>query len=126
MYGEKVFTSPSIKYYSPLPMKTFKQKYSTIQLIYSNELSSSTVSLVHDENGKSYACKSVKKKRLRNSIFHDFTRNEMALQYSLSRSSDNIARVEEYFEDDVSYAMVMEYSSEPQYFEELLEDVIIM
>lgn len=55
---------------------------------------------------------------------HTFVKNEMTLQYSLCRISNNIVKVPAYFEDDNKYSIVMEYSNDPCYFENMLENVI--
>jgi hypothetical protein len=65
------------------------------------------------------------KDRLRHSYLHEFARNEMAIQYSLSQLSNNIVRVPFYFEEEDSYTSIMELSSDPRYFEDILDNVII-
>jgi hypothetical protein len=72
------------------------------------------------------AIKKVMKDRLRHSYLHEFARNEMAIQYSLSQLSNNIVRVPCYFEEEDSYTSIMELSSDPRYFEDLLDNVIIV
>jgi hypothetical protein len=47
----------------------------------------------------------------------------MVIQQSLSRLSENIVKVPDYYEDDFAYTTVMEYSEDPCYFEDLLENV---
>jgi serine/threonine protein kinase len=86
-------------------------------------LASSEITLVQDIEGNRFACKETRKKRLPNSYFHEFIKNEMVFQYSLSKYSDNIVKVLDYYEDENSYFMVMEYSYQPTYFEDLLENV---
>jgi hypothetical protein len=104
-------------------MTSFSKKYKIINKIYSNILASSEILLVEDEAGNQYACKETKKKRLLNSYFNDFVKNEMVFQFSLSKYSNSIVKVVDYFEEDDTYYMVMEYSSQPTYFEDLLENV---
>lgn len=106
-----------------MKMELFNEKYKVIRRIYAAELASAQVVLLEDENGNKYAAKEIFKKKLKNKMFHDFAKNEMALQYSLSRLSRNIVRVEEYYEDEEKYLMIMEFSYEPDYFEDLLENV---
>ncbi len=54
---------------------------------------------------------------------HTFVKNEMTLQYSLCRISENIVKVPAYFEDETKYRLIMEYSQDPCYFENMLENV---
>jgi serine/threonine protein kinase len=48
----------------------------------------------------------------------------MVIQQSLGRLSNNIVKVADYYEDDNAFTMVMEYSDDPSYFEDLLENVL--
>jgi hypothetical protein len=54
---------------------------------------------------------------------HSLAKNEMATQYSLGLISNNIVKVSAYFEDEAKYSMIMEYSDDPCYFENMLENV---
>ena len=100
-------------------------KYKIIEKIYSNVLANSEILLLEDSEGVKYAGKQTKKKRLSNNNFHEFTKNEMVIQYSLSRFSKHIVKIIDYFENEEFYIMVMEYSYQPNYFEDLLENVLI-
>jgi serine/threonine protein kinase len=104
-------------------MKLFDEKYKIQETIYNNELSPSTIYMALDETSKKVAVKRVKKDRLGKGYLHDFARNEMVIQQSLGRLSNNIVKVPDYFEDNETFTMVMEYSEDPTYFEELLENV---
>ncbi len=86
-------------------------------------MATSEITLVEDIEGNRFACKETRKKRLSTSYFHEFIRNEMVIQYSLSKYSDDIVKVLDYYEDENSYFMIMEYSYQPTYFEDLLENV---
>lgn len=127
MYGEKVKgISPNLKSFKPLNMKIFDEKYKIIKKIYTNGLAAGEIVLLEDNMGNKFAGKDIQKKKLKNNYFHEFIKNEFAIQYSLCHSpgSENIVRVEEYFEDDQRYLMIMEYSSEPSYFDDMLENVL--
>jgi serine/threonine protein kinase len=107
-------------------MKIYDDKYKIKETIYNNQLSPSIIYLATDaETGTKVAVKQVQKDRLSQAYLHDFARNEMVLQQSLSRLSDNIVKVPAYFEDESSFTTVMEYCDDPCYFEDLLENVII-
>lgn len=53
----------------------------------------------------------------------EFAKNELIIHYSLSKLSNNIVNVIDYFEDENSYRLAMEYCEEPNYFEDILENV---
>ena len=94
------------------------------ETIYTNELAIGQILLLQDTYGVKYAAKQyIKNKVNRNPVLHEFTKNEMAIQFSLGKLSNNIVKVLEYYEDLESYVMVMEYSYQPTYFEDLLENV---
>jgi serine/threonine protein kinase len=105
-------------------MNFFDLKYKIIETLYNNQLSPSTIYLAEDiKLGGKVAVKKVRKDRLSKSYLHDFARNEMVIQQSLGRLSNNIVKVPDYFEDDGAFTMIMEYSDDPCYFEDLLENV---
>jgi serine/threonine protein kinase len=106
-------------------MRLFEEKYKIQETVYNNQLSPSTIYLALDiELNKKFAVKRVKKERLSKGYQVDFARNEMVIQQSLGRLSNNIVKVPDYYEDDSTFTMVMEYSEDPTYFEDLLENVI--
>jgi hypothetical protein len=47
----------------------------------------------------------------------------MVLQYNLAKYSENICRVYSFHEDEQMFTTVMEYSEDPCYFEDLLDNV---
>ena len=106
-------------------MKEFQEKYSVKETIYTNELAIGKILLLIDKYGCKYAAKQYMKNRIRNPVLHEFTKNELAMQTSLGKLSNNIVKVLDYYEDHESYVMVMEYSYQPTYFEDLLENVIL-
>ncbi len=107
-------------------MDVFNKKYKVMYVFYSNELACSRVTLLEDTHGIKYAAKQILKNKLNNKYFHEFARNELSLHSSLSKLSNTIVKVEEYFEDEEKYTMVMEYAHDPDYFEDLLENVSLM
>jgi serine/threonine protein kinase len=124
LYGEKLFiNSNKLENYSALSMKSFLEKYRIIEKIYSNFSAPSHILLLEDTEGVKYAAKQTIKKRLTGDYYHEFVKNEMLIQHSLSRFSRNIVKVLDYYEDEDTYLMVMEYSYQPNYFEDLLENV---
>ena len=78
------------------------------------------------ETKMKYAAKHVKKNRLQSQVFHEFIKNEMAIQFSLCKLSDNIVQCEGYYENEDSYLMILEYSAFSHYFNDLLENVIFL
>jgi hypothetical protein len=124
MYGEKVqLPDNDILPFSPSNMKLYNENFKKIETIYKTPLAATEINLVETEKGERYAAKEILKKKLRYSYSHEFIRNEMALQFSLSRICENIVPVLEYYEDDERYVMVMDYSKQPDYFDDLLENV---
>jgi hypothetical protein len=128
MYGERIYnTSPILKPYKPQNMQKFLEKYDIIKRIYSSELAYSEIILLQDKEENKFAAKRIKKYKLSADYLHDFVRNEMAIQHSLSNFSENaefVVKVEDYYEDENYYLMVMEFSQSPDYFEQRLENVI--
>ncbi len=76
-------------------------------------------------NGTKVAIKETMKSKLSTPLHHEFIRNEMAIHFALSNNShcDNITRAYDYFENDNSYYLVMEFSPNPDFFEDILENV---
>ncbi len=127
MYGERVHhSSPILRPYKPQHMQKFIDKYDIIKRIYSSELAYSEIILLQDHEENKFAAKRIKKHKLSADYLHDFVKNEIAIQHSLSNFSQNgefIVKVEDYYEDHDCYLMVMEYSPSPDYFEQRLENV---
>ncbi len=124
-YGEVIkCASPNIMGYNPLTKKDFEEKFRINKVICSNSLSPNTISLAENiKNNKLAAIKEIRKEKLSKSYLHEFAKNEIAIHHSLSKLSNNIVNVIEYFEDESNYTIAMEYCEEPNYFEEILENV---
>ena len=106
-------------------MELFTEKYKTGKIIYDQALLSTYVYLGTDSTDYSkVAIKQIKKSRMDKNFFHEMARNELAVHYSLSDTKcNNIVKAKNYFEDDSSYFLVMECSPEPNFFEDMLENV---
>lgn len=123
LYGEKIIiNSQNILPYAPSKIEELKEHYIFDDKIYSSALAMSTIHLVKDHDGKKYALKEIRKSRLNQPYQFELARNELSIHYSLSKLTDNIVKVYNYYEDDHSYFMLMEYSPKPDYFEELFSD----
>jgi hypothetical protein len=109
--------------YSPSNVTLYDKSFRELQSIYSSSLAATQILLVEDLEGNKYAAKKIYKNKLRSSFMHEFLKNEIAIQFSLSRLSENIVKVPEYFEDEERYIMLMEYSSFTDYFDDMLENV---
>jgi len=127
LYGETIKCgSPNILAYKPHNKKIFNENYEMKKTIYSIGLSPTTISIAQNlQTNKLVAVKELRKDRLNKNFLSDFAKNEMTIHYSLSKLSNNIVNVIDYFEDENSYIMAMEYCDEPKYFEDILENVII-
>ena len=126
MYERKFsVNSPILHPYHPHPIELFSDKYKTGKIIYDQELYSTFVYLGTDSTDDSkVAIKQIKKNRMNKSFFHEMARNELAVHYSLSNTKcNNIVKAKNYFEDESSYFLVMECSPEPNFFEDMLENV---
>lgn len=125
-YGEVIkCASPNILAYNPLNRKAFENKFQMRNVIYSNSLSPNIISLAENVlNNKLVAVKEIRKDKLTKSFLHEFAKNEVSIHQSLSKISNNIVDVIDYFEDETTYTIVMEYCDEPNYFEDILENVI--
>ena len=76
------------------------------------------------QTDKLVAIKELRKDRLSKNFLAEFAKNELIIHYSLSKLSNNIVNVIDYFEDENAYKLAMEYCDEPNYFEDILENVI--
>jgi len=125
LYGETIKCgSPNILAYNPHNKKIFNENFQMKKVIYSTGLSPTTISIAqHVETNKIVAVKELRKERLNKNYLNEFARNELTIHYSLSKLSNNIVNVIDYFEDENSYIMAMEYCEEPNYFEDILENV---
>lgn len=126
MYGEKIkCASPNILIYNPLNKKIFNESFELKKIICSNPLSPNTISLAKNlQNNQIAAIKEIKKEKLKKDYLHEFAKNELAIHYSLSKLSNNIVDAIDYFDDENSYFLAMEYCEEPNYFPDILENVI--
>lgn len=126
MYGEIVpNVCPDILPFSPSTMNIFTENFTKLKTLYSSALAATEIILVEDRDGKKYAVKEIIKAKLKHSYLQELIRNEIALQFSLCKKSENIVKVPEYFEDEERYVMLMEHSPQSDYFEDLLENVSI-
>lgn len=90
-------------------------------------MSPTIISLAENlENNRLVAIKELRKDRLNKNFLNEFAKNELTIHYSLSRISNNIVNVLDYFEDDFSYILAMEYCEEPNYFDDILENVFVI
>jgi serine/threonine protein kinase len=106
--------------YSPQKNKIFNLK----KKIYHQSLSSSHIYIAYLNDIK-IAVKEIEKDKLRTPLHHEYVRNELAIHYTLSNNTncENIVKVYGYYEDESKYYLAMELSPEPDYFENLLENV---
>jgi serine/threonine protein kinase len=124
LYGNRIITNPSIHIYNPSKMKLFDSRFEIEKRIYTNDLSPSLIFKAKDLQANiNVAVKQIRKDRLYHNYLHDFAKNEITLQHSLGKLSDNIAKVYSYFEDEATYTSVIEISDDPCYFEDLLDNV---
>ena len=123
MYGE-IINNPNIQFYSPKKFSEYEKMYKITQQLYENPLGATKIYIANDDKDQQYAIKEIKKERLKDSFNFELARNELSIQYSLSRKSDYIARVPSYYENDCSFFMIMEYCNNPDYFQYRLENVI--
>lgn len=128
LYGEILkCASPNILAYNPQNKNFFNETFEINKVIYSNGLSPTTISLAkHLQTDKLVAVKELRKDRLNKNFLNEFAKNELTIHYSLSKLSNNIVDVIDYFEDEKDYILVLEYCEEPNYFEDILENVIFL
>ena len=124
MYGEQII-NPNILHYSPKNFDIFEQKYKIIQQFYENPLAATTMHIAIDENESQYAVKEIKKSKLKEKYQYELAKNELSIHYSLSKKSNYIVNVSDYFENENSFFLVMEYCNRPNYFQYRLENVKI-
>lgn len=130
LYGEKFQVSSTILHaYNPKDDNIFLEKYKIDENIYGSALSMSHVYMGTDlETGNKVAIKEMKKARMEHNYLHELARNELAIHYSLSQYSkcNNIVKAQDYFENNKAYYLIMEYSPDPNYFEDLFENVYLI
>jgi len=99
--------------------------FKIIKTIIPNGISPTIIHLAQDlNNGKMVALKELRKEKFKHDFNFEFARTELSIHYSLSKLSNNIVHVLDYYEDEKSFYLLMEYCDEPNYFEEILENVI--
>jgi serine/threonine-protein kinase Chk2 len=110
--------------YNPSDIATLPQNYKLDgKKIYSSNLSPGVVYSGYDKILESkVAIKELRKGKLNEEYQHEMAKNELAIHFSLSSISNNIVKVRDYFEDENAYYLIMEYSEEPDFFEDLLEN----
>jgi len=121
MYGE-VITNPNILPYQPKKFDQFEKTYKIVQQVYDNPLAATKIYLAQDSNEMPFAIKEIRKEKLKDKFGIELARNEMTTHYTLSKMSNYICSVPEYFENEQSYYMIMEYCSNPNYFQYRLEN----
>jgi len=90
--------------------------------MYEDPLSATIISIAIDLSGKQFAIKEIRKIKLREPLNHELARNELSIPYTLSKKSNYIVEVPEYFENETAYIMVMEYCNSSNYFSYRLEN----
>lgn len=68
--------------------------------------------------------KELKKEKFKNDFSYELAKSELVFHCSLSKLSNNIVNAYEYYEDEQAYYLLMEFCEDPNYFEEILENVI--
>ncbi len=112
--------------YVPKIIMNIEDIYRKDKMIYSQNLTPTSIYTVTDiETNTKVIIKELRKAKMVNNVMHEFARNELSIHYSLSNytSNNNIVKVKDYFEDERAYYIVMECSPEPNFFEDILENV---
>ena len=121
--------SPILHPYVIKQINNYEERFKREECIYSLGLTPTSIfSAIDNESNEHIVIKELKKSKLVTSYMHEFARNELAIHYSLSNYTkcENIVKVKDYFEDSRAYFMVMEYSPDPNFFEDLLENVFLI
>lgn len=124
MYGLPI-SSSYILPFSPKKYEKIEEKYEFVEKIYENPLSATEMHLAIDENKAPFAIKEIKKSKLKDKLLQELAKSELSIHYSLSKKSNNIVNVYDYYETENSFFMVMEYCPNPTYFSYQLENVFI-
>lgn len=102
----------------------FSKKYKMQDLVYECMLAPTKVYIGEDlETGEKVAIKEIVKTKLGKDVYFEFICNELAVSKYLSNVIHSVVRVYDYFEDEMSFIIVMELCDRPKFFEEMLEDV---
>ncbi len=125
LYDQKIsVSSQNFIAYSPQTLESIWDIYEKVETVYEMPLASTIV--YKGKNKKTQekcAIKYVQKARLKETYLNEFIKNELAIHHSMSQISEQIVKVNHYFEEAEGYYMVMEYTPMHGYFEELLERV---
>ncbi len=110
--------------FQPIKDRKIRDVYKLNSILYQVDVAPTTVYLAeHKEKGTIVAVKHIDKSKLSTFELKDMICNELALTAKLSNIIREIVQVYEYYEDDDSYSLVMEYCDRPNFFEEMLENV---
>jgi len=121
LYGE-IIENNKIFPFSPQKFEIFEKKYKISSKLYEDPLSATIISIAIDLSGKQFAIKEIRKIKLRDPLNHELARNELSIHYTLSKKSNYIVDVPEYYENETAYIMVMEYCNNSNYFSYRLEN----
>ncbi len=126
LYGELIHLKKDCKIlnYFPADINLLTEFYTIEQKkIYGLSLSPTEVYKGIDKrSGSKVAIKELKKEKLNESFKREMAMNEMVIHDSLSKLSNNIVQINNYFEDEKAYYLIMEFSEDANYFEEMLEN----
>lgn len=126
LYGEKLNLAKHSRIlpYAPNEINILNENYKFCgKKIYMESLAATVVYKGIDKLTQSpVAIKEVRKEKLKSIFMQEMAKNELTIHSSISKICDNIVSVKDYFEDEKAYYLVMEYSEEPNYFEDLLDN----
>lgn len=124
-YGEKICLpkDSNIRFYNPSDINLLYENYKIdSKQIYKATLSATEIHVGYErQTGNKVAIKELKKSKLKD-FMQEFAKNELTIHDSMARVSANVCKVKDYFEDEKAFYMVMEFSDEPNYFEDMLEN----
>jgi len=125
IYSQPIkLTSKYISPYSPQDFYKFNENFKIIKTIIPNGISPTVIHIAENINtNKMFALKELRKEKLKHDFSFDFAKSELTIHYNLSKLSNNIVTALDYYEDEKSYYLLMEFCEEPNYFEEILENV---
>ena len=118
--------SKYIQPYNLQDLTKFNENFKIIKTIIPNGLSPTVIHVAEEINSnKMVAMKELRKEKFKQNFNTEMAKNELIIHNSLSKLSNNIVTVYDYYEDEKSFYLLMEFCEEPNYFEEILENVII-
>jgi serine/threonine protein kinase len=95
-----------------------------IKTIIPNGISATIIHIAQDINTKRMvALKELRKEKFKHDFNYELAKTELMIHYSLSKLSNNIVDILDYYEDEKSFYLLMEFCDEPNYFEDILENV---